>query len=296
MPFDFWAGWVAVLTIASVLGLGWFIFSLYFGSGPEAEDSGMVWDGNLREGSHPAPMWWFWLILASLVFSVVYLMLYPGLGSFGGAMRWTQAGDLDDSMTAWESRFDAERSAIAAEPLDTLQANDQLMAVAERIYARNCAACHGMDARGQANLFPNLTDDEWQWGGQPADIEKTIRDGRAAVMVAWGHILGDEGVRNVADYVRQLPQLSKEPSSDHPGRAQYNQFCIACHGVDGSGQPLLGAPSLANDVYLYGGDAAAVEHSISAGRAGVMPPFGNRLDDMQIRLLVAWLTRNQGSE
>ena len=289
MPFDFWAGWVAVLTLSSVLGLGWFVFSIYFGSGQEAEDSGTVWDGNLREGAHPAPMWWFWLILATLVFSVIYLMLYPGLGSFAGAMRWTQAGDVQGSVAAWESRFSAKRAEIAAAPLDALQADAKLMAAAERIYARNCAACHGTEATGQANLFPNLRDDEWQWGGHPADIETTIRAGRNAVMVGWGGILGDAGVHDVADYVRQLPGGA---TSDHPGEAQYNQFCVACHGIDGSGQPLLGAPSLADDVHLYGGDAAAVEHSISAGRAGVMPSFGNRLDDMQIRLLVAWLTRS----
>ena len=293
MPFDFWAGWVAVLTGASVLALGWFVVSLYFGSGEEAEDSGMVWDGNLREGAHPAPMWWFWLILSTLVFSVIYLMLYPGLGGFGGVMRWTQAGDLDGSMETWESHFGARRAEIAAKPLDALQANAELMVVAERIYTRNCAACHGMDAAGQANLFPDLTDAEWQWGSHPADIEKTIRDGRNAVMVGWGNILGDEGVRNVASYVQQLPNGA---SSDHAGAVQYNQFCVACHGIDGAGQPLLGAPSLADDGYLYGGDAAALEHSISIGRNGVMPPFGDRLDDMQIRLLVAWLSRDHAGE
>ena len=289
MPFDFWAGWVAVLTIGSILALVWFVVSIYFFSGEEAEDSGMVWDGNLREGAHPAPMWWFWLILGSLVVSVAYLMLYPGLGSFAGAMRWTQAGDVDANMTAWESRFGAERAAIAAEPLASLQGNATLMAAAERIFARNCAACHGADASGQASLFPNLTDQEWQWGGEPANIEQTIRGGRSAVMVGWRNVLGDEGVRHVADYVRQL---AAGPPSDHPGQAQYNQFCIACHGIDGSGQPLLGAPSLVDDVHLYGGDAAALEHSIGEGRNGVMPAFGDRLDDMQIRLLVAWLTRS----
>ena len=288
MPFDFWAGWVAVLTVASVLGLVWFVFSIYFRSGEEAEDSGMVWDGNLREGAHPAPMWWFWLLLGSLVFSVAYLMLYPGIGSFAGAMRWTQSGDLDASMVAWDSRFGAERAALAAEPLASLQEDATLMAAAERIFHRNCAACHGADASGQANLFPNLTDQEWQWGGHPADIEKTIRGGRTAVMVGWREVLGDEGVQNVADYVRQLADGSPQ---DHPGQAQYNQFCIACHGIDGSGQPLLGAPSLADDIYLYGGDAGALQHSIGDGRNGMMPAFGDRLDDMQIRLLVAWLTR-----
>lgn len=288
MPFDFWAGWVAVLTVASIVALGWFVFSVYFRDGQEVEDSGTVWDTNLREGEHPAPMWWFWLILASLVFSVVYLMLYPGLGSFAGALQWTQGGRMERSASAWESMFGEQRAEIAARPLAELHQDGALMASAERIYLRNCAACHGDDATGQADLFPNLLDEEWQWGGSPADIEKTIRDGRKAVMVGWGQILGDDGVRDVADYVRQLPS---GVAADHPGAAQYNRLCIACHGADGSGMALLGAPSLADDIYLYGDDRAAVEESIRNGRAGHMPAFGERLDDMQIRLLLAWLTR-----
>ena len=290
MPFDFWAGWVAVLTLTSIVALGWFVFSIYFSKDRHAEDSGMVWDSNLREGEHPAPMWWFWLILATLVFSVVYLMLYPGLGGFSGALQWTQGGRMERSMAAWESRFGEARAAIVAKPLATLHEDDTLMAAAERIYARNCAACHGVDATGQANLFPNLVDAEWQWGDDPVAIEKTIRDGRTAIMVGWSAVLGDDGVRNVADYVRQLPT---GPTPDHPGAAQYNQLCVACHGSDGSGMALLGAPSLANDITLYGSDTAALEHSIGIGRTGIMPAFGDRLDDMQIRLLVAWLTRNR---
>ena len=288
MPFDFWAGWVAVLTLASIVALGWFVFSIYFGDDRNAEESATVWDANLREGAHPAPLWWFWLILATLVFSVVYLMLYPGLGGFAGSLQWTQGGRMERSVAAWESRFGEARAEVAAKPLDMLREDAPLMAAAERVYARNCAACHGYDAAGQANLFPNLMDDEWQWGGDPADIEKTIRDGRTAVMVGWGAILGDQGVRDVADYVRQLPTGAV---ANHPGAAQYNRLCVACHGADGAGMALLGAPSLADDIHLYGGDAAAVEHSIREGRTGVMPAFGNRLDDMQIRLLVAWLTR-----
>lgn len=290
MPFDFWAGWVAVLTLASVLALGWFVFSIYFGSGQSAEDTGTVWDGNLREGEHPAPMWWFWLILASLVFSVVYLMLYPGLGSFGGSLQWTQGGELQRSTEAWDSRFAETRAEIVAKPLPLLREDAPLMATAERIYTRNCAACHAYDATGQANLFPNLIDDEWQWGGTPADIERSIRDGRQAVMVGWAAALGESGVRNVADYVQQMPT---GVAPDHPGGAQYQALCVACHGIDGSGMAILGAPSLVDDVTLYGNDTAALEHSIAIGRNGVMPAFGERLDDMQIRLLVAWLTRAQ---
>lgn len=291
MPADFWAGWVLVLTVLSVAGLAWFVFSLYFGGNGnragEDKDS-PVWDGNLREGAHPAPMWWFWTMLASLVFSAVYLMLYPGLGSYAGALQWSEGGRLAHSEAAWQARFGGQRAGIAAAPLAELQADAALMSAAQGVFHRHCAACHGEDAGGQAQLFPNLTDAQWQWGGDAAAIEKTIRDGRVAVMVGWGAVLGEEGVRQVAEYVRQL---SAGVPAEHPGKAQYTQFCAVCHGADGAGQPLLGAPSLADDVHLYG-DGAAIEASIRDGRSGTMPAFGGRLDDAQIRLLVAWLTRN----
>ena len=291
MPADFWAGWVLVLTVLSVAGLAWFVFSLYFGGdGNRAgnDEDSPVWDGDLREGAHPAPMWWFWTTLAALVFSAVYLMLYPGLGSYAGALRWSEGGRLAHSEAAWQARFGDKRAWIAAASPADLQADAALMSAAQGVFHRHCAACHGEDAGGQANLFPNLTDGEWQWGGDAAAIEKTIRDGRVAVMVGWGAALGEEGVGQVADFVRQLPG---GVPAEHPGKAQYTQFCAACHGAEGAGQPLLGAPSLADDVHLYG-DGAAIETSIRDGRSGTMPAFGARLDDTQIRLLVAWLTRH----
>lgn len=287
MPADFWAGWVLVLTVLSVAGLAWFVFSLYFGGGAGDDKDSPVWDGDLREGHHPAPMWWFWMTLAALVFSVVYLMLYPGLGSYAGALQWSEGGRLQRSEAAWQERFGDARARIAATAPAALHADDDLMAAAERIYRRHCAACHGEDAGGQANLFPDLTDAEWQWGGDDAAIEKTIRDGRTAVMVGWGAVLGEAGVAAVADYVRQLASAVPD---EHPGQTSYTQFCVACHGADGAGQPLLGAPSLADDIYLYGADA--IEESIRDGRSGTMPAFAGRLDDAQIQLLVAWLTRN----
>lgn len=287
MPGDFWAGWVLVLTVLSVAGLAWFVFSLYFGGGGGDGKDRPVWDGDLREGHHPAPMWWFWMTLAALVFSAVYLMLYPGLGSYAGALQWSQGGRLQRSEAAWQERFGDARARIAATAPAALHAHDDLMAAAERIFRRHCAACHGADAGGQANMFPDLTDAEWQWGGDAAAIEKTIRDGRTAVMVGWGAVLGEEGVDAVADYVRQL--ASGVPDQ-HPGHAGYTQFCVACHGADGAGQPLLGAPSLADDIYLYGADG--IEESIRDGRGGTMPAFAGRLDDAQIRLLVAWLTKS----
>ena len=294
MPTAFWSGWIATITIVSFVGLVWLIFSVYFSAdGEQDESAGPVWDESLREGSNPAPMWWFWLILALMVFSVLYLMLYPGLGSFAGALRWSQGGRLNESMVEYESEFGGMRNLIAEAQLATLQADNSLLTSAQRVFDRNCAVCHGYDAAGQASYFPDLTDAEWQWGGSPAQIEQSIRNGRNAVMVGWSPILGDDGVLQMVDYVQQL---GKSDADDHPGQPLYNQFCTACHGLDGSGNAALGAPSLVDDTWLYGNSNAALQHSIATGRSGEMPAFGERLDDTQIRLLVALLTRDSSQE
>ncbi|MCH8250787.1 MAG: cytochrome-c oxidase, cbb3-type subunit III [Proteobacteria bacterium] len=294
MPTAFWSGWIATVTIVSFVGLVWFIFSVYFSADAGQEESeGPVWDENLREGSNPAPMWWFWLILALMVFSVLYLMLYPGLGSYAGALRWSQGGRLNESMVDYESEFGGLRSLIAEAKLETLQADDALLRSAQRVFDRNCAVCHGYDAAGQASYFPDLTDGEWQWGGSPEQIEQSIRNGRNAVMVGWSPILGDDGVLQMVDYIKRLGQ---DDAGGHPAQPKYDQLCVACHGLDGSGNAALGAPSLIDDTWLYGNSDSALQHSIAIGRTGEMPAFGERLDETQIRLLVALLTQNSSQE
>jgi len=288
MPSDFWAGWISVLTLVSLFALGWLIYSIYFSAAEEHEEGGgPVWDENLREGSNPAPLWWFWLILTAMVFSVVYLMLYPGLGSYKGALKWSQGGRMEQSLATYEAEFGGMRALIAEARLDTLQSDSDLMRSAQRVFDRNCAVCHGYEAQGQASYFPSLADDEWQWGGSPEQIEQSIRAGRNAVMVGWAAVLGDDGVSNVANY---LGVLGDDAADGHAGQQQYNQFCVACHGADGSGNPLLGAPSLSDDIWLYGESDEILRQSIAEGRSGEMPAFGERLDDTQIRLLVALLS------
>ncbi len=294
MPTDFWAGWIAVITLVSLAALGWLVFSIYFSPADDHEESGgPVWDENLREGSHPAPLWWFWLILASMVFSVVYLMLYPGLGSYKGALKWSQGGNLENSLATYDAEFGSIRKLITEGNLDTLQDDPDIMRSAQRVFDRNCAVCHGYDAQGQADAFPNLADDEWQWGGSPAQIEQSIVAGRNAVMVGWEQVLGEAGVANVANYVQVLAGAGAD---GHPGQQQYNQFCVACHGPDGSGNPALGAPSLVDDIWLYGDSEDALRHSIAFGRSGEMPAFSQRLDATQIKLLVALLAQDPPAE
>ena len=288
LPNEFWTGWISAITITSLLGLGWLIYSVYFSpDAPSEKGRQPIWDGDLREGEHPAPMWWFWLIFVSLVISVVYLMLYPGLGSYAGALKWSQGGELDASITAFETEFGDARRLVARTDLEILSKDPALMASAQRVYDRNCAVCHGYDAKGLTPYFPDLTDDAWQWGGTAEQIEQSIRSGRNAVMIGWLQVLGQAGVDQLADYTLAL---SREAAEGHVGQTTYLQFCAACHGADGAGNPLLGAPNLVDDVHLYGGDVEAIRHSIAVGRNGQMPAFGARLDDTQIKLLVALLT------
>ncbi len=214
-------------------------------------------------------------------------MLYPGLGSFEGAFRWSQGGQIADHTVAYEREFQELDTEILAMSYADLAANTAAMDSAASLFSEHCSACHGAEVMGQANLFPDLMDDDWQWG-TPAQIEQTLRNGRLAVMVSWQALLNDEGIENVASYVMSL---SESPDVNHPGKAQYDMFCIACHGPTGDGNPLLGAPRLNDDIWLYQGDLESIKESIAVGRNGQMPAFNETLDDVQIKLLTAWLSQ-----
>nr|TFG54566.1 MAG: cytochrome-c oxidase, cbb3-type subunit III [Hyphomicrobiales bacterium] len=293
MPSDFWSGWIILLTVASLLGLTWAVLSVYFAPKDEKETS-PIWDETLQEGASPPPMWWFWLVFAALILTVVYLILYPGLGSFSGALRWSQGGHLEQSAALYEEEFGRIRENIASAPLETLQSDPVAMASAKRIFGENCAACHGPEARGQANLFPNLMDDDWHWGGGAEQIEQTIRNGRRAAMPPFGQALGDDGVVAAARYIRSLSN-GDVIAADDPGRTTFATYCFACHGQDGAGNTAIGAPNLTDDIWLYGGDNEALDATIANGRNGIMPAFQDRLDDTQIRLLLAWLLHGPGA-
>ncbi|MCB1669821.1 MAG: cytochrome-c oxidase, cbb3-type subunit III [Gammaproteobacteria bacterium] len=292
LPNTFWSGWIAVITIVSLLGLVWLVFTIYFPRGKadqEHQGPEPTWDDNLREGSNAPPLWWFWMIFSAMVFSVIYLMLFPGVGAFSGALNWSQGSRLAESFDDFRAEYQASRAAIVDAGLTELQDDTVLMETAEKLFSRNCAACHGVDGRGQASLFPNLMDIDWQWGGSPDQIEQTIRHGRSAMMPPWQASLGDDGVAQVAAYVKALS--AGEAAEGHPGATQYGSFCVACHGPDGTGNPILGAPNLSDSTWLYGGSIEAITETLNNGRQGVMPAFGERLDDAQIKLLVAYLAR-----
>lgn len=291
LPTGFWSGWVIVLTCVSLATLVWIVLSVYFAP-PDSKsthgeiDHDPVWDTDLREGTSAPPLWWFWMLLGALVFSLGYLMLYPGLGSFEGLLNWSQGKRLVSSYENYEESFDARRAEIAATSLSELQGNTALMETADRIFRRECSACHGADGRGQAALFPNLLDVDWQWGGSPEQIEQTLRGGRNANMPAWEASIGEEKTRDVANYLLNFSDRG------HAGRTVYEQNCAACHGVDGTGNVFLGAPNLADNTWLYGGDIDSILATLRQGRAGKMPAFDEqRLDAAQLKLIIAKLAR-----
>ena len=289
LPTGFWSGWVIVLTALSLFVLAWLTLSIYFGDNKaETDGEDPVWDGNLQEVHAAPPLWWFWLLFGAMIISLVYLMLFPGLGSYGGMLNWSQGSRLAESTESFEQEFAVARERIADMSVVELQNDLELMATAERIFTRECAACHGLDGRGQASMFPNLQDIDWQWGSSPEQIEQSIRQGRQALMPPWEAALSPEGVDQVTDYVLQI---NESGAANHPGKANYDAFCVACHGDSGGGNLLLGAPDITDDIWLYGNSRDQIRDTIANGRTGIMPAFQNRLDDVQVALLVALLAR-----
>ena len=291
MPSAFWGGWIVVMTVVSLGGLVWLVYGVYFAK-DDKQHTSPVWDETLTEGDQPAPMWWFWMTFTALICTVVYLMLFPGLGTFKGLLEWSQGGRLQQSQERYDERFGALRQRIAETPVAELVKDDVAMASAGRAFDRTCGICHGHEGQGQADRFPNLMDGDWQWGGSAAQIEQSIRNGRRAAMPGWQAALGDEGVADMVTYLRAMA-AGDESRSALPGHARYQMFCIACHGPTGTGNPILGAPNLTDDVWLYGSSDDDLTVSIAVGRSGHMPAFGDRLDDTQVRLMLAWLMRDR---
>ncbi|MCA1798833.1 MAG: cytochrome-c oxidase, cbb3-type subunit III [Xanthomonadaceae bacterium] len=296
----FWHWFIVILTIGSILGCLWLIWwaaQKHQTESASGEPVGHVWDDDLSEMDHPMPRWWLWLFYATILFSFAYLLLYPGLGNFPGLLGWTQEGQHAAEVQALEERRDAHLARYADMDVEALAANADAVQAGARIYAHNCAICHGSDARG-APGFPNLADDAWQWGGTPDAVVTSIRDGRTAVMPPLGAATGDDAYA-VSAYVYQMGGRTAAhfgAASLARGEEQYQQLCVACHGRDGKGNAALGAPDLTDGAWVYGGTHEAIRASVMQGRMGVMPPHGELLGETRVLLVAAYLLRLNQTE
>jgi cytochrome c oxidase cbb3-type subunit 3 len=290
-----WSLFVIILTIANILACLWLLrwtskprtASEKIGGGA---DTGHVWDKDLREYNNPLPKWWLWLFYITVVFGLLYLAFFPGLGNFAGISGWTQAGQYERERAAVEARAAALLAPLAALPVAELVNNEQAMSTAHNLFQQNCAQCHGSDGGGAVG-FPNLRDANWQWGSDADSVVATIAGGRVAAMPPWAAVIGEPGVEEVVAYVQTLGGQQADVTKAAAGQVHFQALCSACHGMDGKGNPLLGAPNLTDETWLYGGDAATLKQTLMNGRNGQMPAWGDKLGEQRIKLLAAYVTR-----
>ena len=287
---DFWAFYVAILTVVSIVAC-WLLLSsqnIKRPKGEQVQTTGHVWDEDLSEWNNPLPNWWRWLFYITIVFSFAYLVFYPGLGAWGGNLGWSSAGQYEAERMAAEARYGELYKNYASLSVEEMAANPAAMAVGQNLYLNYCAGCHASDARGSKG-FPNLADKDWLHGGDPEVLRTTITKGRTGVMPPMGAALGGEGTRDVAHYVRSLSGLTVDSLRAARGKALFGQICAGCHGADGKGNPMLGAPNLADNVWLYGGSEETITETIVKGRTNVMPAWGDTLSEDKVRILAGYI-------
>ncbi|KPV95252.1 MULTISPECIES: cytochrome-c oxidase, cbb3-type subunit III [Pseudoalteromonas] len=305
----FWSIWVIVLTIACLaICFGLLVWNLknYVGV-EENETCGHEFDG-IEEINNPLPKWWTIMFFATFVWGVVYLILYPGMGNFKGVLDWTSSNQgvlniqeskdavianadkrvqLDKEMEAAEERFGPVFQQFAKQDIKDLATNEEALEIGQRLFSQNCAQCHGSDARGGQG-FPNLTDNDWLYGGSPEAIKQTLLHGRVAAMPAWIDALGEDGVKEVTAYVLSLSGRTVNQKDAAAGQTKF-AMCAACHGMDGKGNYAFGAPNLTDNIWLYGGSQRAVEETLRNGRAGVMPAWKDILGEDKVHILTAYV-------
>lgn len=292
----FWPWFIAIVSVVSLLACFWFLW--WVGRGPrptEGETSGHVWDGDLVELNNPLPGWWRWLFYGSLVFALVYLWWYPGLAVFQGNKEWTQIKQWEQEVADHDARFGPVYARFEAMDIPTLASDADARRIGERLFLNHCTACHGSDAGG-AYGYPNLRDDDWQWGGTPEAIETTITWGRFGLMASWEATLGEQGVEEVAQYVLNFSGRATKPELLEAGKAHFEKICVTCHTADGTGKLDVGSLNLTDDIWRYGGSEQAVKTTIAKGRKGQMPGHDGILSPVKIKLLSAYVygLSNQG--
>ncbi|HYJ99746.1 MAG TPA: cytochrome-c oxidase, cbb3-type subunit III [Burkholderiaceae bacterium] len=284
-----WSVYVAALTLAGIVAC---LLLLWVAARRKvmASDNttGHVWDEDLRELNNPLPRWWMGLFVLTVVFSLAYLVFYPGLGSYAGTLGWSQRQAYDSEVERLQQQVAPLYARFAGMNAPQLATDAKAMRIGERLFINNCSQCHGSDARGSKG-FPDLTDTDWLYGGSHEKIVETIMQGRRGVMPPMAAAVGGaDDVRNVAQYVLSLSGSPHNAFAAQAGKAKFSA-CAACHGVNGKGNPALGAADLTDKVWLHGWGEQAVVDMIQRGKDNQMPAHADKLTAEQIRVLAAYV-------
>lgn len=287
----FWSVWVMFLV---VFNMGITLFLFIWGSRvriPTLTDgtTGHVWaHGTIREGVKRLPLWWVLTSAAMFIGGIGYLILYPGFGANQGMLGWTSHGELARDVAINEAKLGQSMQRFKLYSVDELSSDPVALHVGKRLFEDDCAACHQRSGKGNVPVgAPDLTDGVWLYGGDGEAILSSIEDGRSGVMPPWAS-LGEQNVKNLAQYVLSLSGREHDAAAAEAAKPMF-ATCAACHGADGTGNHALGAPNLADDVWLHGGTVAEIEKSIRDGQQGHMPAWSSRLSDERIRAVAAYV-------
>lgn len=316
----FWSWYITALTFGSLVALLWLIFATRKGERQDTTEQtlGHSFDG-IEEYDNPLPKWWFLLFIGTIIFGVFYLAAYPGLGNWKGILPgyqyldsqektafaseahlteeqrtggWTQVKQWEFEMERARKEYDPIFAQYAKTDIATLAGDEQAMKVGARLFTNYCTVCHASSAKG-APGFPNLTDKHWRWGGEPEQIKTSILAGRTGVMPGWAAVIQEEGVKNVAAFVRgELAGLPLEGSTADlaAGKQIFASNCVACHGPEGKGVAMLGGPDLTKPAgWIYGVELTDLQQTIRYGRNGRMPAQEQYLGHDKVHLLAAYV-------
>ncbi len=252
------------------------------------EQHGHSFDG-ITELNEPLPLWWLWMFIVSIIFSIIYLFLYPGLGSYKGFLGWTSHNECNTDMLKNEKLYNSIYISYSKESIENLSKNPKALKIGRSLFSNNCALCHGSDAKG-GHGFPNLTNNKWLYGGTPNEIKTTITNGRHGKMPPYASIImTDSDIQSTAWYVLSLslPYISERLTDK--GKLKFISICSACHGINAKGNKFIGAPDLTDPQWIHGGKIENIVYTIKNGRQGIMPAHKDLLNKEQIHLLTAYI-------
>lgn len=289
---EFWNWYVIIIVLVSVLGCAALLWVQGQASVTVGKTCGHVWDETLEEYNNPMPKWWSWMYYITVVFSLAYLVLYPGLGRFQGVFGWSSAGQHAKEVKDVDEKIKPLFDKYLKMDLKAVAADKEAMETGKRLFQTYCMQCHGSDAKGSKG-FPNLADSDWLYGGEPEAIVESVANGRNGMMPAYGGnpdaVGGAAGAKEVAHYVRSLSGLANDSLLSAKGKEKFANACAACHGADGKGMHAMGAPNLTDKVWLYGGSEAAIVETITKGRQNKMPAWKEFLGEGKVHLLSAYV-------
>ncbi len=277
--------------------------------------TGHSWDG-IEEFDNPMPRWWLWTFYITIIWAVIYMILYPAWPlvnrATAGILGYSSRAAVVDDIAGFEARNEPWFNRLVETDLDRIAEDPELQRFAVNaggaVFRAQCSQCHGTGGAGvQASGFPNLLDDDWLWGGTMEDIHQTVLygirndehlDSRYSQMPAFGRdgLLESDEIDQVVEYVRRISRQEHDATLAATGAEVFEMNCASCHGDGGEGDYFIGAPALNNQVWLYGGSREAIRYSVVNARFGIMPGFANRLREAEIRAVAAYVHQLGGGQ